>query len=141
MRKSPIVALLSLALAAAAYGESYTGVLINNHCGAKIASEKSAAAHPRACNLKEDCVKSGFQIVVGDKHMKLDAKGNELAKKYLADEDHPTHVVVEAAAGADGTLAVTSIKEAAEKEADDDDQPKPDKKEEPRKDEPKKTEK
>jgi hypothetical protein len=39
-----------------------------------------------SCSLKEKCAASGYQLVVGDKHYKLDDKGNEQAKAYLEKE-------------------------------------------------------
>ena len=45
-----------------------------------------AAKHPVSCSLKESCSASGYQLIVGDKHYKLDDKGNEQAKAYLEKE-------------------------------------------------------
>jgi hypothetical protein len=56
-----------------------------------------------------------YQLVVGDKHYKLDDKGNEQAKAYLAKADS-THVTVEGKMDGD-TMQVTSIK-AADKDGD-----------------------
>src|SRR5262245_7788084 len=61
-----------------------TGVLIDNACGAKQATEADAAKHPVACCKKPGCEASGYQLMVGDKHYKFDDKGNEEAKKFLA---------------------------------------------------------
>ena len=101
--------------AASGAGEPITGVLIDNHCGPDMKSEEEAAEHPKKCATKDACAEAGYQVITGDKHLKLDDKGNELAKEYLAVKDHETHVIVEGTVGEDGTLAVTSIKPAEEK--------------------------
>src|SRR4051794_31086253 len=81
------LALLALSLMAfnafAQDSHSMTGVLIDNACGAKQADETAAAKHTMKCCQKDACAASGFQLVVGDKHYKLDDKGNEQAKTYL----------------------------------------------------------
>lgn len=94
-----------------AKGEKVTGVLIDNACGAKKKDEADAAKHPKACATKDSCAKSGYQVVSGDKHLKLDEKGNELAKEYLAKAEN-THVLVVGTVEGD-TLKATSIAAAA----------------------------
>jgi hypothetical protein len=91
-------------------GHAMHGVLIDNACGAKQKDEAAAAKHPLKCAMKEACAASGYQLVVGDKHYKLDDKGNEQAKAYLAKADS-THVTVEGKMDGD-TMQVTSIKAA-----------------------------
>jgi hypothetical protein len=95
-------------------GHAMTGVLIDNACGAKVADETAAAKHPMKCSLKDACAASGYQLVVGDKHYKLDDKGNEQAKAYLAHADS-NRVTIEGTMDGD-TMNVTSIK-AATKES------------------------
>lgn len=97
-----------------AKGEKITGVLIDNACGSKQKDQESAAKHPKSCSLKEGCAKSGFQVVSGEKHLKLDEKGNELAKKYLEVEENGVEVVVMGTVK-DDMLTVTSIEPAGEK--------------------------
>jgi hypothetical protein len=100
-----------------ASGKTFTGVLIDNQCGDKQKDAKAAAKHPKACAMKEACAKSGYQVVVGDKHLKFDEKGNTLAKEYLASEDNKTAVVVMGTPSSDGkTIKVTSIKAAPAEE-------------------------
>ena len=102
-----------------AKGKSVKGVLIDTTCGAKQMEkgdpEKSAAAHPKSCAIK--CGEGGgYALVSGKKMMKLDAKGNELAGKYLAVDANATQVVIMGTPSEDGTtLAVTSIEPAGEK--------------------------
>ena len=92
------------------HDHAMTGVLIDNQCGAKQADEKAAAKHPLACAKKEACAASGYQLVVGDKHYKLDDKGNEQAKAYLA-KAASAHVTVEGEMNGE-MMKVTSIKAA-----------------------------
>src|SRR5215203_407744 len=72
-------------VASTARAEAMTGTLIDNMCGAKKADEAAAAKHTAACAKKEGCADSGYQLIVGDKHYKLDDAGNEKAKEYLKD--------------------------------------------------------
>jgi spore coat polysaccharide biosynthesis predicted glycosyltransferase SpsG len=94
-----------------AKGEKVTGILIDNNCGAKQKDEQAAAKHPLSCAKKESCAASGYQVVEGSKHLKLDDKGNDLAKEYLAKATN-THVVVTGTVDGD-TLKATSIAAAA----------------------------
>jgi hypothetical protein len=89
---------------------SMTGVLIDNHCGSDMADAAAAAKHPISCAKKDACEKSGYQLVVGDKHYKFDDKGNEKAKEYLKTAKS-TNVVVEGKAEGD-KLEVAAIKAA-----------------------------
>ena len=91
-----------------------TGVLIDNACGNKDSnkSEADAAKHPVSCCKKEACAASGYQLVVGDKHYKLDDKGNDQAKAYL-DKADSTKVTIMGSMDGD-TMKVTSIKAAEE---------------------------
>ena len=92
-------------------GEKVTGILIDNNCGAKQKDEQAAAKHPLTCAKKESCAASGYQVVAGSKHLKLDDKGNDLAKEYLAKASN-THVIVTGTVDGD-TLKATSIAAAA----------------------------
>ena len=71
--------------ARASFNEDHkmTGVLIDNACGADKADEAAAAKHSVKCCLKDSCAASGFQLIVGDKHYKLDTAGNVQAVAYL----------------------------------------------------------
>jgi len=115
------VAALSLGFGAlavhAAEEGAWTGALIDNHCGDKKADEAAAMKHPVSCALKESCAASGFQLVVGDKHYKLDDKGNEQAKAYLEKvSDKDSGVKVTIAGKVDGDkIEVSSIKDAEKK--------------------------
>src|SRR4051812_42606245 len=75
--------------------QTVTGVLIDNHCGPEMKNEEEAATHRKQCATKKGCADAGYSVISGTKHLKLDDKGNQLAKEYLAAADNPTHVVVE----------------------------------------------
>jgi hypothetical protein len=83
-----VVALLAIGTHAQDMGEAkpetqtLTGILIDTHCGAAM-DEAKAAKHSIACATKEACAKSGYELVVGDKHYKFNDKGNDAAVAYL----------------------------------------------------------
>jgi hypothetical protein len=102
-------------------GKSFTGILVDNKCGDKLTTLKFAQRHPQNCLKMEDCAKTGFQVIVGDKHLKFDEKGNTLAKEFIASDDFTSRVMVMGTPGADGkTLNVTSIKSVPEEKKEDD---------------------
>jgi len=107
---------MSLFVANTRAGEDHamTGVLIDNACAAKTADEAAATKHPLKCAMKDACAASGYQLIVGDKHYKLDDKGNEQAKAYLAHAES-THVTIEGKMNGE-KMEVASIK-AAPKDA------------------------
>ncbi len=92
---------------------SMTGVLIDNACGAKQANEADATKHPLSCCKKDACAASGYQLIVGDKHYKLDDKGNELAKAYL-DKADSTKVTVDGKMDGEDKIDATGIKAATD---------------------------
>ncbi len=102
--------LISVATRAADEPQTLSGILIDNACGARDANKTEAAAakHPIACAKKESCAQTGYQLIVGDKHLKFDAKGNDLAKEYLT-KAKSLKVTIEGKVDAD-TVAVTSLK-------------------------------
>jgi hypothetical protein len=116
-----------LILAVAAVGVSFpsfaraqdakpmTGTLIDNMCGDKKKDEADAAKHTAACAKKDGCAETGYQVIVGDKHYKLDDKGNEMAKEYL--KEHKGMKVTVDGKAEGQKLEVTSIKEAEKEEA------------------------
>ena len=55
----------AVAVRAADKDKEVQGVLIDNACGAKQASEETAANHPKTCAMKEGCAKSGFGVMHG----------------------------------------------------------------------------
>ena len=100
--------------------KGWNGILIDAACGAKQKDQKSAAEHPKACATKEGCAKSGYGIFKGDKFIKFDAKGNELAAKYLKEEKNGTKVHVDGELSKDEKeIAVKEITAKADKKKDD----------------------
>ena len=92
-----------------------TGVLIDNACGGKaeMKTEADAAKHPISCAKKPGCASSGYQLVVGDKHYKLDDAGNDKAKTYRENAES-TKLTVDGSMDGD-MMKVTSIKAAEDK--------------------------
>ena len=82
--------------------KGWNGVLIDSACAKKQKTEADAADHPKSCAMKEGCAKSGYGIFKDDAFIKFDEKGNEAAKKYLAEEDHSTKVHVTGKLSDDG---------------------------------------
>jgi len=99
-----------------ARADAMTGTLIDNMCGAKKADEAAAAKHTTACCQKEGCADSGYQLIVGDKHYKLDDAGNAKAKEYFGDEKASSTVTIDGKMADDKITDVTSIKAAEKKE-------------------------
>jgi len=117
-KKLALVAAVGLFLSAGAgitRAEAMTGTLIDNMCGAKKADEAAAAKHTAACAKKEGCADSGYQLIVGDKHYKLDDAGNEKAKEYLK-EAKSLKVTVDAKKDGEKLTEVASIKAAEAEE-------------------------
>ena len=114
------VAALSMSLGArvllAEDAKPMTGVLIDNMCGDKDANKTADAAmkHKNGCAMK--CADSGFQLIVGDKHYKLDEAGNAKAKEYLSNKDNGNMVTIDGKMADDKITDVTSIKAAEKKE-------------------------
>ena len=90
------------------------GILIDNHCGEKQADAEAAAKHTVDCCKKGACAASGYQLIVGDKHYKLDDKGNTAAKAYLEKADS-TKVIITGKMEGEDKIAVTAIKAAEAK--------------------------
>ena len=105
------------------------GVLIDNHCSAKMMKAddpaKAAGDHEKACCLK--CGKdAGYAVISGKKMYKFDDKGNEMATKYLDDKEHTTMVTIKGDVEGE-TVKVASIE--ADKDAKKSDEKKDEKKE------------
>jgi hypothetical protein len=111
-----VCALAALSLADDTKGKAgtFSGVLIDQHCGATMMAkddpEKAAANHPRACAMKEACEKSGYALISGKKLLKFDEHGNQLAKDFLtkSKKDKGLWVTVEASEKGD-ELHVSAI--------------------------------
>lgn len=87
-----------------------SGILIDSKCG-KDKDEEAAAKHGAACALK--CAGNGLGVTKGDKWIKLDEKGQKLAKEYLEkhmDDKDATHVHVAGKMNKEGDeIAVEAI--------------------------------
>ncbi len=88
-RKVSLVAAAVALAAALAYAQGeqksvkVTGYVIDNMCAGMHGSEEQAARHPNGCALMENCQKSGFAVVAGEKTYRLDEQGNKLAAEAL----------------------------------------------------------
>jgi hypothetical protein len=122
LKKLSLIAVASIAMTLgsravlAEDAKPITGVLIDNMCGDKEAnkSQDAAAKHKMGCAKK--CEDSGFQVVMGDKHYKLDDAGNEKAKEYIKSDGATTMVTIEGKMADDKITDVTSIKAAEKKD-------------------------
>jgi hypothetical protein len=96
--------------------EKVTGVLIDDHCATKMMKnedpQKAAEKHPASCCNK--CIDGGASVVLisGKDELKLDSKGQELAKEMLKKDGAKTEVTVTGEKEGN-TLKVTSIEPAA----------------------------
>jgi len=96
--------------------ESFSGNLLDEKCAAKCMTkenpEKASAKHKAACAASCNEKGSPFVLISGKEELKLDAKGQELAKEYISKADAKTHVTVTGEKSGD-EIKVTSI-EASE---------------------------
>lgn len=96
--------------------EKVTGVLIDDHCAGKMMKNEdpqmAAGKHSAACCNK--CIDGGASVVLisGKDELKLDSKGQELAKEYLKKDGAKTKVTVTGEKSGD-ELKVTAIDAAA----------------------------
>jgi hypothetical protein len=97
--------------------EQVKGVLIDDHCAGNMMKkddpQAAAEKHKVACANK--CVKGGADVVLisGKDELKLDSKGQELAKEYL--KSHKNADVVVTAEKTGSELKVTEINAAPAK--------------------------
>ena len=119
IRKFSLVA-VAVALAAVfayAQGEKktvkVTGYVIDNMCASMHGTEEEASHHPNACALMENCEKSGFAVVAGEKTYKLDEQGNKLAAEALKGAKTKKGLKVDVEGTVEGdTLHVAKLAEA-----------------------------
>ncbi len=118
-RKVSLVAAAVALAAAFAYAQGgqktlkVTGYVIDNMCAGMHGSEEEAARHPNGCALMENCQKSGFAVVAGEKTYKLDAQGNKLAAEALNAAKSKKGLKVEVEGTVEGdTLHVAKLAEA-----------------------------
>src|SRR5215216_1904098 len=118
-RKISLVAAAVALAAAFAYAqgeqksEKVTGYVIDNMCAGMHGTEEAAAKHPNGCALMENCQKSGFAVVAGEKTYKLDAEGNKLAAEALKAAKAKKGLKVDVEGTLEGdTLHVTTLAES-----------------------------
>ncbi len=120
-RKVSLVA-ASVALAAAfayAQGEQktvkVTGYVIDNMCAGMHGTEEEAQKHPNGCALMENCKKSGYAVIAGEKTYKLDEQGNKLAAEALKSARTKKGLKVEVEGTLEGsTLHATRLEQVKE---------------------------
>ena len=118
-RKVSLVAAAVALAAAFAYAQDeqksvkVTGYVIDNMCAEMHGTEEEAAKHPNGCALMENCQKSGFAVVSGEKTYKLDAEGNKLAAEALQAAKAKKGLKVDVEGTLEGdTLHVAKLEEA-----------------------------
>ena len=90
-----------------------TGYVLDHMCAGMHGSEEEAQKHPNACALMENCQKSGFVVVAGEKTYKLDEQGNKLAAEALGAAKTKKGLKVDVEGTLDGdTLHVAKLAEA-----------------------------
>ena len=111
----------SLALAVLLAGSLFAGApqkiqghLVDVACASENAAKPKpgfAAKHSKDCLQMEECASSGYAIVTADnKVIKLDAKGNETAKKLIAESKKDADFKASASGTLEGDkLAVESL--------------------------------
>jgi hypothetical protein len=90
---------------------SWTGYLLDKHCGQKMTAEK-APKHSKECLTEERCASSGYGIFMGGKWTAFDKKGNALAADYLkkTKKDKGFEITVNGKMSG-STIAVTDLKD------------------------------
>ena len=91
-----------------------TGYVIDNMCASGMhGTEEDAHQHPNACSLMENCKKSGYVVIAGEKTYKLDGNGNKLAAEALEAAKTKKGLKVDVEGTLDGdTLNVSKLEEA-----------------------------
>ena len=118
-RKVSLVA-AAVALAAAfayAQGEQksvkVTGYLLDNMYAGMHGTEEEAQRHPNGCALMENCKKSGYAVISGEKTYKLDEQGNKLVVEALEAAKTKKGLKVDVEGTLEGdTLHVATLTEA-----------------------------
>jgi hypothetical protein len=105
MKKAALL-ILVLALALPLSAQTWKGApLMDADCAGTMENPET---HTRSCALK--CADSGFGIIVDDKFVKFDKKGNELAKAALEKTEKKDHIRATVDGEMkDGVIAVTAL--------------------------------
>jgi hypothetical protein len=95
-------------------GEQVKGVLIDEHCAGNMMKkdDPQAAAEKHKVSCANKCIKDGAAVVLisGKDELKLDSKGQELAKEFL--KSHKKAEVVVTGEKSGDELKVTEINAA-----------------------------
>ena len=109
-----VLGLAGLGLAFAAEPEAREGYLMPTACKERGAAGE-AERHTTECALKEDCVTSGFGLLVDDDFFEFDDTGDRLAEEYFRATDKVDHHLVHVKGDFGGAeVKVESLAAAAE---------------------------
>lgn len=114
-----VLALMAGALIAQDKTVTLTGYLIDNSCAANHEKDKTfgtwVKTHGTSCATMENCEKSGYGVVVGQKLYKFDDAGNASAADLLKNTKSKKGLHVKAEGTVDGdTLKVSKLTEVTE---------------------------
>jgi hypothetical protein len=105
-----VVLMLVISAFAGGNTQKIEGYLVDVSCASENAKKPKpgfASKHDKECLQMPDCAESGYSIVTADdKVVKFDAKGNETAKKLIAESKKQKNFK----ASASGTLEGDSLK-------------------------------
>lgn len=91
---------------------SWTGMLCDKMCSAKMTDASKCSSHPKACMTSDHCSASGYGLMLDGKFYKFDKKGNTLAKGILKNSSKDKELQVEVMGTLKGTtISVTGMKE------------------------------
>ncbi len=108
-----LFALLLVAGLAAAEQQTLSGYLMDKACSADAIKkgEKVAKEHDKGCALMDDCVKSGYGVLAGDRFIAFDAAGNKRAMAALKASKKATDFRVTVTGDVSGdTVKVATLK-------------------------------
>jgi hypothetical protein len=94
------------------------GYVVDQMCGGKMAAKENAQSkaegHSKDCALDEHCSASGYGIMSDGKYYKFDEKGSATAKAMIekSKREKGLFFVATGTVGDDGTMTLTSLKEA-----------------------------
>ncbi len=113
MKKLTVLLGAMLLFAVSASAAEFKGILVDQMCGKKHASEglRYAKAHTRECGLMAACVQSGYGIFTPDgKYVTFDAAGNKKAEEALRKTDKKDDIRVKVSGKQHGdTIHVASL--------------------------------
>ena len=112
MKKLFLMLFATMAVGAFAADTTVKGYLVDRECASELGSRAGfGPSHSKTCLQMPPCEKSGYAVLTEDKKIiKLDDKGNEQAKKFIAalTKNKDIKVVVTGDLN-DDTITVTKI--------------------------------